>query len=92
MTMVLLFLFRHPLSCNGRLMGEQMGEFERIRVIWPDHRGIARGKYLHGWLISLASPPEVDRPPLGDRERELHAVVVDLTGIKAGRRKVWLVR
>ena len=37
---------RCVLSCRGRLLGDQMGEYERIRVMWPDHLGLARGKYL----------------------------------------------
>lgn len=32
-----------------------MGEYERVRVMWPDHLGIARGKYLPSDIAHLGT-------------------------------------
>ncbi len=32
-----------------------MGEYERVRVLWPDHLGIARGKYLPADIAHLGT-------------------------------------
>ncbi len=31
---------------QGRLGGIMTSSFERVRVLWPDHLGLARGKYV----------------------------------------------